>query len=165
MTGLLSSIPAHLAGRTGREQVMILAFAGLVLAWLVQTLLAGPLLDFHERARREYALAFEQYREIRDGLADYATLPSVNENASELSRPLRTIVGAAATSRRIAIAGIVPGVDGRLSVHIDRADYGAAMGWLVDMERRYGIEVVSINMARLDHGQVELNLVLARPGS
>ena len=164
MTGYLSSIPALWAGRTGREQLMILAFGGLLLAWTLQTLLAGPLLDFHERARRDYAAAVEQHRAIRDGLADYATLPAVNENADEASRPLRTIVGAAATARHIAIAGIVPGVDGRLSVHIDRADYTAAMGWLIDLERRYGIEVMSITMARLDHGQIELNLVLTRAG-
>ncbi|WP_339740472.1 type II secretion system protein M [uncultured Maricaulis sp.] len=165
MTSFLSSIPTLWAGRTGREQVMILAFAGLLLAWSVQTLLAGPLLDVHERARRDYVAAVEQYREIRDGLADYAVLPAANTDPNGASRSLRTIVGAAATSRRIAIAGIVPGVDGRLSVHIDRADYAAAMGWLIEMERRHGIEVMSITMARLDHDQVELNLVLTRTGS
>ncbi|SDL65441.1 type II secretion system protein GspM [Maricaulis salignorans] len=165
MTALLSSIPALWAARTGREQVMTLALAGLLLAWLVQTLLVGPLLDVHERARREYAAAVEQHREIREGLADYAVLPAANPGSNEASRPLRTIVGAAATSRRIAIAGIVPGVDGRLSVHIDRADYGAAMGWLIEMERRYGIEVMSITMARLGRDQVELNLVLTRAGN
>ena len=159
MTSFLSSIPTLWAGRTGREQVMILAFAGLLLAWSVQTLLAGPLLDVHERARRDYVAAVEQYREIRDGLADYAVLPAANTDPNGASRSLRTIVGAAATSRRIAIAGIVPGV------HIDRADYAAAMGWLIEMERRHGIEVMSITMARLDHDQVELNLVLTRTGS
>ncbi|WP_417482090.1 type II secretion system protein GspM [Maricaulis sp.] len=165
MTDILSSIPALWAGRTGREQVMILALAALLLAWMLQTLLAGPLLDLHDRARRDYAAAVEQHREILGGLADYAALPAANGDADETSRPLRTIVGAAATARGIAIGGIVPGVDGRLSVYIDRAEYSAAMGWLIDLERRHGIEVMSITMARLDHGQVELNLVLTRPGS
>mgnify|MGYP003641068684 CR=1 FL=1 len=164
MTRFLSNIAGLWAGRSGREQVMIMAFATLLLAWILQTLLAGPLLGLHERARRDYAAAVEQHREIRDGLADYAALPATNSDANEVSRPLRTIVGVAATSRQIAIAGIVPGADGRLSVHIDRADYAAAMGWLLDMERRYGIEVLSITMARLDHGQIELNLVLTRVG-
>ncbi|WP_417490577.1 type II secretion system protein GspM [Maricaulis sp.] len=164
MTGFINMLTGLWSARSGREQAMLAGLAILVLGWAGYSLVVNPVLHFHEAARQDFAAAVERHREIRDDLEAYTALPASAPGDSEAARPLRTIVGLTATTRRIAIAGIVPAADGRLSVHVDRADYGAAMSWLIDLERRYGVEVMSATMARQDGGQIELNLVLARQG-
>lgn len=136
---------------------IVLGLVALQLVWI------GPLTTFHADARRDYQHAETRYHQV---MADLTNLPgnTVAETHRESATPLRTLVGAMALSEGVAIALMVPGDDGTLSLRLEQAEYPALMRWLVSMDRQHDIEITSAVMDRRSGNRVDASLVLRRRG-
>ena len=168
MTRFLTPILAPLNGlwqaRSQREQVM-LAIAGLLVAGvLLSALVIRPLNAWHDRSRDDYAAAMRLYRAVEADADLYRELQAAEPETRGASGSLRAIAGALAVRNDIALARLVPTDDGGMTVSIERAPTGAVMSWLIDLEERYGIRVVSGSMDRVEDGMVEASFVLRRAG-
>lgn len=164
MSDLMSNILRLWQDRSQREQVMLAVMGGLVFVVLLQVLAVRPLLDFHARSQDDYAASMQLYRSIETDIQTLAQAQTEASAVSNSAQPLRTVAGSLALSHGISIARMVPSEDGRLTVNITRAETRALMQWLIDLETRYGIEVVTTAMDRESDTFVEATLVLQRRG-
>lgn len=163
MTGLVQTLSTYWNGRTGREQSALLLLAIVLTGTVGYFGVIAPIRSFHVDARREYTAAANAYLEVMTDLERHAALDATDQSQTDTT-PLRTVVGALATSRGIAIARMLPTDDGRLSVDVDNARLGDVIAWLVEMEGRHGIRAVSVSMGRLEADRTEVSLVLQRAG-
>lgn len=165
MNQILIPIQRFWLDRTTREQIMLAAAGMLVLVLFVQLFAVRPLMRAHARASDDYAAMMRHYRSFEADIGEYRALNAANpDNGATASQPLRTVVGSLALSHGIAIARMVPDDNGQLTVNIARAETRALMRWLIDLESRYGIEVVSTTLDRDADDYVEAHLVLQRRG-
>lgn len=165
MNAVISSINAYWQGRSDREQILIAVMGALLVYVLMHLLIARPLFEFHERSRNDYAASMRLYRSIEADAATYRELSAGTARREATSeQSIRSIVGSLALSNGIAIARLIPGDDGSLTVNIEQAEIDAIMQWLLDLEQRYGIQVASSTMDRLGERNVQANLVLRRGG-
>lgn len=165
MNAILSTINAYWQDRSDREQIMLALLSALVIAVLGYMLLARPLLDYHDRSRGDYLASMRLYRSIEADAAAYQSLGADNARRSAgTQQSLRSVAGSLALTNGISIARMIPGDDGSLTVNIEQADTAAVMRWLVDLEQRFGIQVDSSTMDRIDNQRVQASLVLRRSG-
>jgi general secretion pathway protein M len=150
--------------RSDREQVM-LAVAGLLLLVLLVSLAAiQPLMRVNTGARDDYAAAMRLYRAIETDAAAYRQLSAVVQTGSGATQSLRAVAGSLALRHEISLARLVPSDDGALTVSIDRAPVQNVMRWLVDLDQRHGIQVMSSTMDREGEGFVSAAFELRRRG-
>jgi len=165
MNALISTITGYWQGRSDREQILLAAMGALVLVLVAQLLVVQPLMNFHARARTDYSAAMQLYRSIE---ADAATYRELSANAvqreANSAQSMRSIVGSLALTNNIAIARLIPGEDGTLTVNIERAETASVMRWLIELEESYGIQVMSSTLDRAGDQFVQANLVLRRTG-
>jgi general secretion pathway protein M len=164
MNGVMTMLRGAWAGRSAREQALLGVAGGLVVVLLLSLLVVQPLIGFNDRARDDYAAAMRLYRSVQADAAAYRRLASEARSETDTGGSLRSVAGATALRHDIALARMVPSEDGSLTVNIDRADSRAVMGWLVELENRFGIRVVSGTMDRAGEGVVEASFVLRRQG-
>ncbi len=164
MTAITTFLLRLWQDRSPREQIMLTVMGTLGAVLLAQLMIAGPLLDFHARARDDYAASMRLFRSIDTDLRDYRQIQADTESVSHAAQPLRTVAGSLALGHGISLARMIPADDGQLTVNITRAETRALMAWLVDLETRYGIEVVSTAIDRESDLFVEANIVLRRRG-
>tara|TARA_R110000868_G_scaffold2384_9_gene17774 strand:+ start:9828 stop:10325 length:498 start_codon:yes stop_codon:yes gene_type:complete len=162
MNAMMSLMARQWQARTDREQILLAVMAALVALVLAWLLAVRPLVDFHQRARSDYAASVGLYRDIEAGIARYDTLRAGGPADASASQSLRSIVGSMALRHGISIARLVPSDEGELAVNIDRAEARAVMAWLIELEERHGVQVVSSTLDRLGDDYVELHLVLRR---
>ena len=132
---------------------------------LVSLLIIQPLLGAHDRARDSYAASMRLYRAVE---ADADTVQALAAAAPASTAPvqsLRAVAGSMALRHDIALARMVPGEDGRLTVNIDRAETAAILAWLVDLDQRYGIRAQASTLDRDADGFVSASFVLSRGGA
>ena len=164
MNPILQMIRSYWDGRTSREQVLY-AVMGLLLAVLLLTVaVIQPLRAYHERSQTDYVASMRLYRSIQQDAALYRQLQDNAQQQAGSQQSIRSIVGALALGEGIAIARMIPGDDGSLSVNIERADTAAVMRWLVALEERYGIRVLSSTLDRHETGMTQASVVLRRGG-
>ena len=164
MNGVMTMLQGAWGGRSAREQVLLGVAGGLVLVLVLSLLVVQPLIGFNDRARDDYAAAMRLYRSIQADAVAYRSLASEARSETDTGGSLRSVAGATALRHDIALARMVPSEDGALTVNIDRADSRAVMGWLVELENQFGIQVVSSTMDRAGEGVVEASFVLRRQG-
>ena len=164
MKAVMTMLRGAWAGRSAREQALLGVAGGLVVVLLLSLLVVQPLIGFNDRARDDYAAAMRLYRSIQADAAAYRRLASEARSETDTGGSLRSVAGATALRHDIALARMVPSEDGSLTVNIDRADSRAVMGWLVELENRFGIRVVSGTMDRAGEGVIEASFVLRRQG-
>ena len=164
MKAVMTMLRGAWAGRSAREQALLGVAGGLVVVLLLSLLVVQPLIGFNDRARDDYAAAMRLYRSIQADAAAYRRLASEARSETDTGGSLRSVAGAPALRHDIALARMVPSEDGSLTVNIDRADSRAVMGWLVELENRFGIRVVSGTMDRAGEGVIEASFVLRRQG-
>ncbi|WP_300528772.1 type II secretion system protein M [Maricaulis sp.] len=164
MNPVVQAIQTYWSGRSDREQVL-LAIMFVMLAGLIgYLLLARPLIDFHQQARNDYAGSMRLYRAIEADAETYRALSSSGAAQIGSGQSLRSIVGSLAIGNQIAIARMIPGDDGSLTVNIERAETRAVMSWLIDLEERYGVQVMASTMDREGNEYAQISLVLRRGG-
>ena len=152
-------------GLSSREQVMMAVLGALAMILLVSLLIIQPLLGAHDRARDSYAASMRLYRAVE---ADADTVQALAAAAPASTAPvqsLRAVAGSMALRHDIALARMVPGEDGRLTVNIDRAETAAILAWLVDLDQRYGIRAQASTLDRDADGFVSASFVLSRGGA
>jgi general secretion pathway protein M len=164
MNPVISAIQAYWAGRTDREQVLLAIMTVMLVGLIGYLLLARPLFDFHDRARNDYAGSMQLYRAIEADAATYRELAAGASSQAGSEQSLRAIVGSLAIGNQIAIARMIPGDDGSLTVNIERAPTRAVMAWLIDLEERYGVQVMASTMDRDGNEYAQISLVLRRGG-
>lgn len=164
MTGVMQTIQRFWMERSQREQMMLAVMGVLAGLVLLQILVISPLLDTHQRAREDYAASMRMYRSMEADIQRYAEIRTGETSFSNASQPLRTVAGSVALGHGISIARMIPSDDGRLTVNIARAESQALMSWLIDLETRYGVEIISTSMDRESDAFVEANIVLRRRG-
>lgn len=164
MNGMLTTVRDLWSGRSPREQALLAIAGGLVLVLALSLLVVRPLVAFNDRARDDYAAAMRLYHSIRADAVSYRRLSAEVHSEADNNMSLRSVAGATALRHEIALARMVPSDDGALTVNIDRADSRAVMAWLVELEDRFGIQVVSSTMDRAGEGLVEASVVLRRQG-
>ncbi len=150
---------------SSREQVMMAVLGALAMVLLVSLLIIQPLLGSHDRARDSYAASMRLYRAVE---ADADTVQALAAAAPASTAPvqsLRAVAGSMALRHDIALARMVPGEDGRLTVNIDRAETAAILAWLVDLDQRYGIRAQASTLDRDADGFVSASFVLSRGGA
>lgn len=165
MNAILGVIKEYWQGRTDREQILY-AVMGLLIAYLLVHFLAvRPLMDFHDRSRADFSSSMQLYRSIESDAATYRALSAGAEQRSATTQQsMRSIVGSLALTNGIAIARLIPGEDGELTVNIERAETAAVMAWLIELEERFGIRVASSSMDSAGDTFVQANIVLRRAG-
>lgn len=152
-------------GSSTREQVMLAVAGALSVMLLISLLIIQPLLSAHDRARDGYAASMRLYRAVE---ADADALNSLAAAAPASTAPvqsLRAVAGSMALRHGIALARMVPGEDGRLTVNIDRAETAAVLAWLVDLDQRFGIRAQASTLDRDADGFVSASFVLSRGGA
>lgn len=164
MNGVMTMLRSAWTGRSAREQALLGVAGGLAIVLVLSLLVVQPLIGFNDRARDDYAAAMRLYRSIQADAAAYRSLASEARSETGNGGSLRSVAGATALRHDIALARMVPSEDGSLTVNIDSADSRAVMGWLVELENGFGIQVVSSTMDRAGEGVVEASFVLRRQG-
>lgn len=164
MTGLMTRLQAFWLDRSQREQILLAVMGVLVGLVLLQVLAIRPLLDLHGRAQDDYAASMRMYRSIEADIRRISEVQAGEAAVSNTAQPLRTVAGSLAVTHGISIARMIPSDDGRLTVNIARAESQALMAWLIDLETRYAVEVVTTSMDRESDSFVEANIVLQRRG-
>lgn len=164
MSAVLSPIRAWWDGLSNREQIMLGLAGSLLLVLVITGLVIQPLLGWHARARHEYASAMQLYRAVEADAERFRILSAAQPASDAPTQSLRSVVGALALRHDIALARMVPGEDGRLTVNIDRAETTAVLAWLVDLEQRYGIRPQASTLDREADGYVSAAFVLGRGG-
>ncbi|RKQ96175.1 type II secretion system protein M [Maricaulis maris] len=164
MMSLLNPITAWWEGLTVREQVMLGIAGALAVVLAVTGLIVQPLMGVHDRARQDYAASMRLYRAV-EADADRYRMLAAGQSASDVpTQSLRAVVGSLALRHDIALARMVPGEDGRLTVNIERAETAAVLRWLVDLEERYGVRPQASSLDRVADGFVSASIVLSRGG-
>ncbi len=164
MNPVFQMIRGYWDGRTPREQVLY-GLMGLLMAVLVLTLaVIQPLQNIHARSQTDYAASMRLYRSIQQDALTLRELQAGSQAQAGTQQSIRSIVGSLALGEGIAIARMIPGDDGSLAVTIERADTGAVMRWLVNLEQRYGIRVVSSTLDRHETGLTQASVVVRRGG-
>ena len=164
MNPVFSAIQAYWADRSDREQVLLAVMVVMLAGLIGYLLLARPLIDFHQRARDDYAGSMRLYRAIEADAATYRELSSGASSQVGSEQSMRSIVGSLAIGNQIPIARMIPGDDGSLTVNIERAETRAVMTWLIDLEERYGVQVMASTMDRDGNEYAQISLVLRRGG-
>lgn len=164
MNGMTATFLRLWQARSDREQAMLAAMGLLVLALLVSVAVVQPLVRFNAGARDDYAAAMRLYRSIEADAAAYRALAAGVEADAGATQSLRAVVGSLALRHEISLARLVPSEDGALTVSIDRAQTQNVMRWLIDLDERYGIQVVSSTMDREGEGFVSAAFELRRRG-
>lgn len=164
MNGVMQAIQRVWMERSQREQVLLAVMGVLASLVLLQVLVISPLLDTHQRAREGYAASMRMYRSMEADIQRYAEIRTGEAAFSNSTQPLRTVAGSVALSHGISIARMIPSEDGRLTVNISRADSQSLMSWLIDLETRYGVEIVYILIDREADTFVEARIVVRRAG-
>ena len=165
MMALLTPVTAWWDGLTVREQVMLGLAAALAGVLVVTALIVQPLLGLHDQARQDYAASMRLYRAVEADAERYRALAAEQPVGEAPTQSLRAVAGAMALRHDIALARMVPGEDGRLTVNIDRAETASVLRWLVDLEERYGIRPQASTMDRDADGYVSASFVLTRGGA
>lgn len=150
--------------RSDREQVLLAAMGALLLVLLVCVAAVQPLLRVNDRARDDYAAAMRLYRSIEADAAAYRALAAGVQTDAGATQSLRAVVGSLALRHEISLARLVPSEDGGLTVSIDRAQTRNVLRWLVDLDERYGIQVMASTMDREGEGFVSAAFELRRRG-
>ena len=164
MNPVFQMIRGYWDGRTPREQVLY-GLMGLLMAVLVLTLaVIQPLQNIHARSQTDDAASMRLYRSIQQDALTLRELQAGSQAQAGTQQSIRSIVGSLALGEGIAIARMIPGDDGSLAVTIERADTGAVMRWLVNLEQRYGIRVVSSTLDRHETGLTQASVVVRRGG-
>ncbi|WP_291841902.1 type II secretion system protein M [Maricaulis sp.] len=165
MMALMTPVTAWWDGLSLREKIMLGIAAALAVVLAVTALIVQPLLGLHDRARQDYAASMRLYRAVEADAERYRVLAAEQPAGAAPTQSLRAVAGAMALRHDIALARMVPGEDGRLTVNIDRAETAAVLRWLVDLEERYGIRPQASTMDRDADGHVSAAFVLSRGGS
>ena len=164
MNPVVQMIRTYWDGRTPREQVLYGVMAVLMAALLLTVAVIQPLQTFHARSQTDYAASMRLYRSIQQDAQTLRELQAGAQTQAGSQQSIRSIVGSLALGEGIAIARMIPADDGSLAVTIERADTAAVMRWLVNLEQRYGIRVVSSTLDRHETGMTQASVVLRRGG-
>ncbi len=165
MNAVMTSIREYWHDLSDREQILLAIMSALLGFVIIHFLIARPLLDYHERSRDAYVASMRLYRSIEADALTYRELSAgaVRREATS-QQSMRSIVGSLALTNGIAIARLVPGDDGSLTVSIEEAETAAVMQWLRDLDSRFGIRVHSSTMDRASDERLQASLVLRRAG-
>jgi len=164
MMSVVTLIASWWGGLSVREQVMLGVTGALVAVLAVTGLIVQPLLGLHGRARDDYAASMRLYRAVEADAERVRTLAASQPASHAPTQSLRAVAGSMALRHDIALARMVPGDDGRLTVNIERAETAAVLRWLVDLEERYGIRPQASTLDRDADGFVSASFVLSRGG-
>ena len=164
MSAIGTSLGAWWTGLTLREQIMLGLAAGLVIILLGMVLIVRPLTAAHDRARDDYAASMRLYRSVEAHAETVQRLAAEQPVSAAPTQSLRAVVGSLALQHDLALARMVPGEDGRLTVNLDNADTTAVLAWLVALEQRHGIQLGASTLDREADGFVSASFVLSRGG-
>jgi general secretion pathway protein M len=164
MKALISLLSRSWQARTAREQLLLGVMGALTVLLLVSLLVIQPLVRFNDHARTDYAAAMQLYRSIQADARDYRELSQDESANAATTQSLRSVVASVALRHEISLARMVPTDDGALTVNIDRAPTQAVMRWLVDLDQRHHVAVMSSTLDREGEGLVSASLVLRRAG-
>ena len=164
MKTLMSLLSRSWQVRTAREQLLLGVMGGLTVLLLVSLLVIQPLVRFNDHARTDYAAAIQLYRSIQADARTYREMSQDESANAATTQSLRSVVASVALRHEISLARMVPTDDGALTVNIDRAPTQAVMRWLVDLDQRHHVAVMSSTLDREGEGLVSASLVLRRAG-
>lgn len=164
MKTLMSLLSRSWQVRTAREQLLLGVMGGLTVLLLVSLLVIQPLVRFNDYARTDYAAAIQLYRSIQADARTYREMSQDESANAATTQSLRSVVASVALRHEISLARMVPTDDGALTVNIDRAPTQAVMRWLVDLDQRHHVAVMSSTLDREGEGLVSASLVLRRAG-
>ncbi len=158
------AIQTRWAGLTLREQIMLGLAAALAIILLGMVLIVQPLTAVHDRARDDYAASMRLYRSVEAHAETVQRLAAAQPVSAVPTQSMRAVVGSLALQHDLALARMVPGEDGRLTVNLDNAETNAVLAWLIALEERHGIRVGASTLDRESEGFVSASFVLARSG-
>lgn len=164
MNTMLTTLRRYWQGLTLREQGLLAVMGTLLGALLVSLVLIQPLLRFHDRSREDYGASMRLYRAVQADAQAYRTLSAQVDAGASDTRSLRAVIGSSALRNEISLARLVPSDDGALTVSIDRAPAMPLMRWLVELDERYGIQVMTATVDREAEGYVSGAFELRRRG-
>ncbi len=157
----LAPARAAWAERSVREQSLLGVMALLLVGVVVWYLILTPAWAWRDQARASHERAVTSFETMVAGVERYQA------EAAAAARPqagaaLRTVVGASAAERGLAISRVQPLEDGRLGVWMEGVSDDALMAWLIALAREEGVRVDQISIDREGDRQVRAQLVLVR---
>lgn len=147
-------------GRSSREQSLLLALSALLFVALVYGAAFKPALDW----RRSQAL-LAQSRETEFKLvADAARIASDDANAVGAQTPVRNALTDVAGQTGVDLIFVNARDDGSVEAQIGSAAPEKLFSMIEQLEQRYGVRVVSADIARVSDGAADLRaqVTLAR---
>lgn len=152
------------ARQTPREQVLLAACAGLIVAALVWFALVSPALSYRNAMRAGFEAQVEDHMAVIAGIERYRGLQTANATQGQ-DQPLRTLVANRAREAGITITRVQPLDNGQLSVWAEQAPEAQLMTLLVALADRDNVYASRVSLDREASGLVRAQLVLGRGGA
>jgi general secretion pathway protein M len=177
--GIFSWPGRWLASLALRERRMVVWGGGVVAAVLVETLVIEPGLEWLGSRRRMVEEKSATLAWMKDSAREVARLKGAGAGSGTGTARSKTGAGGSGGESLLALvdrlakekglAGalrrVEPEGNGRVRAGFEKVNFGGLMGWLSDLESRYGVNVENLTLDREEEaGLVRARVVLSWPG-
>lgn len=127
-----------------REQASVLVLAGVVLLWLVYTLLWSPLDQRREQLRQQNLAVVESLARVDAMVSELQELRASGASRAERGRNLTTLVNRGTQRLSLPVSRLQPGARGDLQVRLENAPFDRLVTWLHELEQREGLLIAEL---------------------
>ena len=151
-------------GLTERERLVLLAGGGFLAIGLFFLMLWSPLMEWRESARQNIVRSEGDFRLIQQA-ASQGPASSQGGNV-DTSTPIRNVISATAKQIGFPLTSYNPLPDGSVTASASGATPDKLFEWVLELERRYAITVLSADIARESDNpdMVRVQMTLGRQG-
>lgn len=144
--------------RDRRALALLAAALGVLLCWLA---LVAPVLNYAERGRADLATAREDLGWMQANANKVRRAVAQGAGQLEPGQSLLSAVNSSAQQAGLNLQRFEPDGERRVRVTLENAVFTDVMRWVVDLERRYGLQVEHFNAdVQAQPGIVNIRLTL-----